>query len=136
MRRAWKCPGIWDLSRVRSSGVLVGVMLLTGALAAEVEAAPLAQREILTSGMVLLVAERPAVPIVAATLTLQAGAVFDPPAKPGVANLTAIMLSQGTKTRTAPQISEAIEFVGGSLSVESGTDTARLSFTVLSKDLD
>jgi zinc protease len=107
-----------------------------GAVTTEGEAAALAQREVLPSGLVLLVAERPAVPIVAATLTLQAGAVFDPPAKPGVANLTAIMLSQGTKTRTAPQISEAIEFVGGSLGVESGTDTARITFSFLSKDLD
>jgi zinc protease len=86
--------------------------------------------------MVLLAAERPAVPIVTATLVLQAGAVFDPAAKPGLANLTAIMLSQGTTGRTAPQISEAIEFVGGSLSVDAGMDTTRLSFSVLKKDLD
>jgi len=136
MRRSWRCQSRWEFPAVRSIGLLVGAILLMGALAAEVEAAALAQREVLPSGMVLLVAERPGVPIVAATLTLQAGAVFDPPAKPGVANLTAIMLSQGTATRTAPQISEAIEFVGGSLDVESGTDTARLSFLFLSKDLD
>jgi len=88
----------------------VGLGLLCGSRPGQ--AASLAQREVLSSGMILLVAERPAVPIVAATLTLQAGAVFDPPAKPGVANLTAIMLGQGTTTRTAPEISEAIEFVG------------------------
>ena len=136
MRRAWKCQGKREVRTVRSIGFLIGAMLLMGTLAAEVEAAALAQREVLPSGMVLLVAERPAVPIVAATLTLQAGAVFDPAGKPGVANLTAIMLSQGTATRTAPQISEAIEFVGGSLGMESGTDTARLTFSFLSKDLD
>ena len=136
MRRAWKCQSNRKFLTGRSIGLLVSVILLMGALTAQVEAAAFAQREVLPSGMVLLVAERPGVPIVAATLTLQAGAVFDPPAKPGVANLTAIMLSQGTTTRTAPQISEAIEFVGGSLSVESGTDTARLSFSFLSKDLD
>ena len=136
MRQTWNRRDTWARPTVRSIVLLVGAMLLVGALAAEVEAAALAQREVLPSGMVLLVAERPAVPIVAATLTLQAGAVFDPPAKPGVANLTAIMLSQGTTTRTAPQISEAIEFVGGSLGVESGTDTARITFSFLSKDLD
>ncbi len=114
----------------------VGLGLLCAVVPQASHAAALAQREVLPSGMVLLVAERPAVPIVTATLLLQAGAVFDPPAKPGVANLTAIMLNQGTTTRTAPQISEAIEFVGGSLSVEAGTDTAKLSFSVLSKDLD
>src|SRR5512141_2418704 len=103
MRRTWKCQSKWECRTVRSIGLLLGAVLLLGALTAQVEAAALAQREVLPSGMVLLVAERPAVPIVAATLTLQAGAVFDPSGKPGVANLTAIMLSQGTTTRTAPQ---------------------------------
>jgi zinc protease len=114
----------------------LALALLCGGLPTSSYAALLAYREVLPTGMVLLVAERPAAPIVTAALILQAGAVFDTPTKPGVANLTAIMLSQGTKTRTAPQISEAIEFVGGSLSVESGMETARLSFSVLSKDLD
>ena len=138
MIRGWRRTGSWAFLSLRPIGlVLVAVVgLFLAGMRPEAGAAPLAQREVLPSGMVLLVAEQPAVPIVAATLTLQAGAVFDPPAKPGVANLTAIMLSQGTATRTAPQISEAIEFVGGSLSVESGTDTARLTFSVLSKDLD
>lgn len=116
--------------------LVVGLGLLCGSIPHASHAAALAYREVLPSGMVLLVAERPAVPIVTVKLLLQAGAVFDPPAKPGVANLTAIMLNQGTTTRTAPQISEAIEFVGGSLSVDSGTDTAQLSVSVLSKDLD
>ncbi|RPI07716.1 MAG: insulinase family protein, partial [Zetaproteobacteria bacterium] len=136
MRRGWTHGRGSKEPAVRSVGVLVMAILLMGPFAVTVEAAPLAQREVLPSGMVLLVAERPAVPIVTATLILQAGAVFDPLGKPGVANLTAIMLNQGTKTRTAPEISEAIEFVGGSLSVESGMDTARLSVSVLSKDLD
>ena len=85
MQRTRNCQGTWTCPTVRSIGVLVGALLLMGALAVEVEAAALAQREVLPSGLVLLVAERPGVPIVAATLTLQAGAVFDPPAKPGVA---------------------------------------------------
>jgi zinc protease len=111
------------------------VLLLAG-VPGESGAASLAHREVLPSGLVLLVAERPAVPIVTATLLLQAGAVFDPPGKSGVANLSALMLTQGTTTKSATAISEAIEFVGGSLDVTAGHDTTRLSFSVLSKDLD
>jgi len=99
-------------------------------------AAALGQREVLPNGMVLLVAEQRAVPIVTLSMVLQAGAILDPPDKPGVANLAAQMMTQGTKTRTAPQISEAIEFVGGSLSVEAGQELATISLSVLSKDLD
>jgi zinc protease len=111
--------------------------MLTMVLAASpVWAAALGQREVLPNGMVLLVAERHSVPIVTVSLRIQAGAVLDPPDKPGVANLAATLLTQGTKTRTAPQISEAIEFVGGSLSVEAGQELTTFSLSVLSKDLD
>lgn len=99
-------------------------------------AAPLGQRQVLPSGMVLLVSEKRAVPIVTATMLIQAGAILDPPDKAGLANLTAELLTQGTKTRTATQISEAIEFVGGSLSVEAGQDVTTVSLSVLSRDLD
>ncbi|MBI4841777.1 MAG: insulinase family protein, partial [candidate division NC10 bacterium] len=85
-------------------------------------AAALGQRQVLPSGMVLLVSERRSVPIVTATMLIQAGAISDPPDRAGLANLTAELLTQGTKTRTAIQVSEAIEFVGGSLSVEAGQD--------------
>lgn len=99
-------------------------------------AAALGQREVLPNGMVLLVAEQRAVPIVTVSMLVQAGAILDPPDKPGVANLVAQMMTQGTKTRTAPQISEAIEFIGGSLSVDAGQELATISLSVLSKDLD
>ena len=99
-------------------------------------AAALGQREVLPNGMVLLVAEQRAVPIVTISMLIQAGSVQDPPGKPGVANLVAQMLTQGTKTRTAPQISEAIEFLGSTLSVDAGQESTTVSLAVLSKDLD
>ncbi len=99
-------------------------------------AGALGQREVLPNGMVLLVAERHAVPIVTLSMLIQAGSMVEPPEKPGVANLVAQLLTQGTKTRTAPQISEAIEFIGGSLSVDAGQELTSISLSVLSKDLD
>jgi zinc protease len=99
-------------------------------------AAALGHREVLPNGMVLLASEQRAVPIVTATMLIQAGAILDPQDKPGVANLVAELLTQGTKTRTAPQISEAIEFVGGSLSVEAGQELTTVSLSLPSKDLD
>lgn len=124
---------------MRSRGRRLGLLLLVvgvGLLASRAWAAALGQREVLPSGMVLLVAEKHAVPIVTATMLIQAGALLDPPGKPGVANLTAELLTQGTTTRTASEISEAIEFVGGSLSVDAGQDVTTVALSVLSKDLD
>ncbi len=116
--------------------VLVLTPVLVGFLASGGWAAALGQRQVLPSGMILLVSEKKAVPIVTATMLIQAGALVDPPDKPGLANLAAELLTQGTTTRTATQISEAIEFVGGSLSVEAGQDVTTVNLSVLSRDLD
>jgi zinc protease len=101
-----------------------------------VPAVGLGQREVLPNGMVLLVSEKHGVPIVTVSMLIQAGSILDPPDKPGVANLVAKLLTQGTRTRTAPQISEAIEFVGGSLGVDAGQELTTISLSVLGKDLD
>jgi zinc protease len=99
-------------------------------------AAPLAHREVLPNGIVLLVAERPAVPIVAVRVYTRAGAVFDPPDRGGLANLTGAVLTRGTAKRSAPEIDAAIEFVGGSLEAGAGRDGLTVSLSVLKKDLD
>ena len=112
------------------------VVVTLGLVSPAVWAADLGQREMLTNGMVLLVAEESTAPIVSVSMLVQAGSILDPADKPGVANLVAQMINQGTKTRTAPQISEAIEFVGGSLSVEAGQEVTTISLAVLSRDLD
>jgi zinc protease len=98
-------------------------------------ARPLAERFRLPNGIVVLVAERPALPIVIARAAVSAGAVLDPPDKPGLANLTALLLPRGTRARSGPEIDRAIEFVGGSLEAEGGRDWIELSLAVLRRDL-
>ncbi len=123
--------------RIRPGNGLAALILFVAAQwAAPAGAAVLGERQVLGNGVVLLSAEAHAVPLVTLTMLIQAGASQDPPDKPGVANLTAELLTQGTTTRTATEISEAIEFVGGSLSVEAGRDVTTLSLRVLSKDLE
>jgi zinc protease len=98
-------------------------------------AAPLAARFTLPNGVVVLVAERPALPIVVARVAVEAGAVLDPPDKPGLANLTALLLPRGTRSRSGPEIDRAIEFVGGSLEADGGRDWSELGLSVLRRDL-
>lgn len=98
-------------------------------------ARPLAERFTLPNGLVVLVAERPALPIVIVRVAVGAGAVLDPPDKPGLANLTAALLPRGTPRRTGPEIDRAIEFVGGSLDAEGGRDWSELALSVLRRDL-
>lgn len=94
-----------------------------------------AQRFVLPDGAVLLVAERPAVPLVVIRVYLPAGSAFDAPGTPGLANLTAEILTRGTAKRTGPALDETIEFVGGSLEAGAGRDGATVTLSVLKKDL-
>ncbi|HTY77882.1 MAG TPA: pitrilysin family protein [Candidatus Bathyarchaeia archaeon] len=109
--------------------------LLALALALPASAGPLAHREVLPNGSVLLVAERAAIPIVVVRLSVRAGSVYDPADAGGLANLTADLLTRGTARRTGPELDRAIEFVGGGLEGEAGRDSGSLSLSVLKKDL-
>jgi len=98
-------------------------------------AAPIAHREVLPNGIVLLVAERPGVPIVAARVFVRAGAAFEPAERAGLANLTGALLTRGTAKRTGPELDSAIEFVGGSLEAGASRDGLTASLSVLKRDL-
>jgi len=120
---------------VRRPRLLV-IVALAVALAVPAGAAPLALREVLPNGMRLLVAPRPAIPIVVLRVYVRAGSTLDPPDAPGLANLTAELLTRGTAKRTAPEIDRAIEFVGGSLETDAGRDGTTVSLAILKKDID
>lgn len=98
--------------------------------------APLADRQVLPNGMVLLHVERSSLPIVQIRLGIRAGQLMETAPKAGLSSLTASLLREGTKSRSSSQISDAIEFVGGSLQASGGGENAMISLTVLKKDLD
>lgn len=115
---------------------VVGVVLLLALLVAPAGAVrPIAHREVLPNGIVLLVAERPAVPIVAVRAYSRAGAVLEPADRAGLAGLTGSLLTRGTAKRSGPELDSAIEFVGGSLEAGAGRDGLSVSLAVLKRDL-
>ena len=116
------------------TAALTALVLAVG-LVTSAAAAPLAQRVVLPNGVVLLVSERRALPIVAVSVYVRAGAVLDPPGAGGLANLTAELLTRGTARRSAAELDRAIESVGGSIGAGGGRDGAAVSVGVLSKDL-
>ena len=54
---------------------------------------------------------------------------------PGVAEMTANMLTQGTENRSARDVAEAIDFIGGSLEASAGKDSTGVTLNVVKKDL-
>jgi zinc protease len=85
--------------------------------------------------MVLLLSEKHDLPVVFVSMAIAAGSVAEPGDKPGLASITASLLTQGTAKRTANQISREIDFIGGSLSTSGGEDFASASLRVLKKDI-
>ena len=97
---------------------------------------PIGERYVLDNGMVLLVKENHALPVVTVNMIIKAGAVMEPAEKNGLAHLTAGLLTKGAAGKSATEISEAIEFVGGSLSTGGGMDYSSAGLTVLRKDVE
>src|ERR1041384_220425 len=61
-------------------------------------------------------------PVVSMRLLVRAGAAADPRDKRGAARRAASLLDQGTKTKSAEQLADAIDFIGGVMGASAGTD--------------
>jgi zinc protease len=86
----------------------------------------------LRNGLRVIVVEHHATPLVAAQLLVKNGGEVDPASLSGLADMTAELLTKGTKTRTAPQIAREVEALGGQLSSGAGWDASRATVNVLS----
>jgi predicted Zn-dependent peptidase len=90
----------------------------------------------LPNGLRVRLVEYHRLPIVALNLVVDAGAAQDPPDRPGLASLTAGMLTEGTTTRSSTRISDELGSLGAHLGAGAGFDAAQLSASSLSRHLD
>jgi zinc protease len=97
---------------------------------------PEIKKATLSNGLKLVVAERHAIPVVGFNLALDAGYVSDSFTVPGLASLAMGMLDEGTKTRTAIQISDETATLGADLGTGSDLDTSTVSLSALKANLD
>ena len=70
----------------------------------------------LPNGVMVVVVEQPALPIVTARLISDAGAMFEPADKSGLALLTADMMREGTGSITGPELAARMERLGAAAS--------------------
>lgn len=114
-------------------GLLFALTTLMAAMPASAELTP--KREELDNGVVLLTSEQRALPMISIELLIDAGSRYDGGGQEGLANLAVRLLTYGTKRRSALQISDALDFIGASLSTGCSENLASVSMTILKKDL-
>ena len=85
----------------------------------------------LANGLQVVTVSHHEQPAVSVRLLVRAGAVHSPAGKPGLAAIAAALLDQGTTTRTASDIADQIDYVGGALGTGSGNDQTFVNAVVM-----
>jgi zinc protease len=103
--------------------------------AAQAIAAGEIQKIALSNGLRLLVREDPRLPLISMAAVFRGGLLAETRATNGITRLMAKVLLKGTKTRTAEQIADTIEAVGGSIGSDAGNNSFSVAVDVTQPDL-
>jgi zinc protease len=109
--------------------------LLPKAEAAKPISAGDVQKFQLSNGLRVLVREDARLPLVAMGAVFRSGLLAETPQTNGITRLMAKTLLKGTTTRTAEQIANEIEAVGGHISSEASNNTFNISLEVTKPDV-
>ena len=91
---------------------------------------PPLEKRTLSNGLQVWIMGIHKVPTVHLELAVRTGVAADPPRKFGLASLTAAMLDEGAGTRSALEISDAVDFLGAQLSTTGSVDATYVDLHV------
>ena len=97
---------------------------------------PAIEKQKLSNGLEVWVVKQTELPIISMNMVFKNGGTFEPAEKAGVASMTANLLTNGTKTRSALDISNQLQAIGASVNAGSGWDAATVSMQTLTKNMD
>jgi zinc protease len=98
---------------------------------------PAIEKTKLSNGLEVWMVEQKELPIVAMNLVLKSGQGNEPDDRTGLANITANLLDDGTKTRSAVDIANQLQAIGvGGINAGSGWDSTNVSVQTLTRNLD
>jgi len=112
----------------------VVLVILTGWATSGVAAAEEPRREKLPSGLTVLVRENTSTPVVAASLFVRVGSRWETEQDAGISHLMQQVLLKGTTTRSALEIAETAEGLGGGISASADVDFSELRATALARN--
>jgi zinc protease len=113
--------------------VIAGALVLVSSSFAQKIQLPPVTRHTLDNGLTVILMEYKRVPAVFFRMIVRGGSALDPPNMEGVASIATSVMREGTETRSSSDIADAIDFVGGSLSVAAGADYCAANAQVLKK---
>ena len=113
---------------------LVPLALLAVAAGAEAAAPPPVMRQVLPSGLTVVVREDPSLGVMAAALHVRAGSLFDTAETAGITNFLQRMMLRGTKSYTAVTLIEAIEDLGGTLEASGDVEVGEIQGSALARN--
>jgi zinc protease len=90
----------------------------------------------LANGMRILGIQNTEVPLVQFEVLIDGGQLLEDINKVGVSNMMARMMTQGTRTRTALELEEAIQQLGATINVSAATENLRIRVNTLAKNYD
>lgn len=117
----------------RAARLLVVGTLLLLALPAGARAANDVRRERLANGFTVIVRENPLAPVVAVSLLVDMGSLWERPETAGLANFVHAVMVKGTRKRTGSQLADQIAALGGKLSAAGEADYAEIHATALAR---
>ena len=85
----------------------------------------------LSNGLQVVAVSHHEQPVVSMRLLFRAGGASDPKDKLGVAHLAASLLDQGTTTKSAEQLADEIDFIGGVMGAAAGPDLTQVHMLVM-----
>ena len=106
---------------------------------------PLAARDVkfppyeirtLKNGLQVIAVSHHEQPAVSLRLIVRAGAAQDPDNRMGLASLAATLLDQGTAAKTAEQVAQSIDSIGGAMGVGAGSDMTQVFAAVMKDSLN
>jgi zinc protease len=96
---------------------------------------PPTEKATLKNGLKVVLARRPAVPVVRLSLLVDAGFAADKPSSPGVASMAMQMLSEGTAKRGSLDIADGFASLGANFNAGAFLDSCSVAMSVLKDKL-
>jgi zinc protease len=97
---------------------------------------PASEELTLANGLRVVLVENKRLPLVSLRLAFPTGNAHDPPDRPGMTDIVAGMLNEGTESRTSRQIAEEVARIGATLNAGANSDYTTIAASALTPFAD